>query len=151
MPWRYAFIHFIASLFLGSFLVVLIAAAAINIAQGTLYFDGIGLLGLFTLLYSFILSIPGIGHLNLYYSRQVDQMDFDLFWVKFRLRYLLTTSLYVLSTSLLVFLLVGRDYPNFQWVHIVYSLVMIGTVVGTYAAVGWYILKKLKGRLRAAR
>ena len=151
MPWRYALLHFAASLVLGSLLVVVLSFTAVNIAQGTLHFDGLGLLGLLTLLYSFLLSIPGIGHLNLFYSRKVDQMDFDLFWPQFHRRYLLTTILYILLTTLFAFVLVGFNYPNFTWTHIFLSLFTIGIIIGTYAVVGWYIIFKLKERLRGAQ
>lgn len=151
MPWRYALLHFAASLILGSFLVVLLSFSAVNIAQGTLHFDGIGLLGFLAFLYSFLLSIPGIGYLNLFYSRKVDQMNFDLFWPQFRRRYLLTAILYILLTTFLAFVLVGFNYPNFTWTHILLSLFTIGIIISTYAAVGWYVLSKLKERLRAAQ
>lgn len=151
MPWRYALLHFAASLVLGSLLVVVLSFTAVNIAQGTLHFDGLGILVFLAFLYSFLLSIPGIGHLNLFYSRKVDQMDFDLFWPQFRHRYLLTTILYILFTTLLAFVLVGFNYPDFTWAHIFLSLFTIGVIIGTYAAVGWYVLSKLKERLRAAQ
>ena len=150
MPWRYAFIHFFGSLIIGSVVMTFLSFVLINVYQQTLHFDGLGLVFLFSMLYSFFLSIPGVGHLNLYYSRNFEAGDFDRFWGQFKRRYLLTLLVHVVGLLVLILTVFGFSYPAFTLTNALTVLPWILMMIFSYGLTGWLILRSLKDKLRSA-
>ena len=150
MPWRYAFLHFFGSLILGSVVMTFLSFVLINVYQQTLHFDGLGLVFLFSMLYSFFLSIPGVGHLNLYYSRNFEAGDFDRFWGQFKRRYLLTLLVHVVGLLVLILTVFGFSYPAFTLTNALTVLPWILMMIFSYGLTGWLILRSLKDKLRSA-
>ena len=150
MPWRYAFIHFFGSLIMGSVVMTFLSFVLINVYQQTLHFDGLGLVFLFSMLYSFFLSIPGVGHLNLYYSRNFEAGDFDRFWDQFKRRYLLTLLVHVVGLLVLILTVFGFSYPAFTLTNALTVLPWILMMIFSYGLTGWLILRSLKDKLRLA-
>ena len=150
MPWRYAFIHFFGSLIIGSVVMTFLSFVLINVYQQTLHFDGLGLVFLFSMLYSFFLSIPGVGHLNLYYSRNFEAGDFDRFWDQFKRRYLLTLLVHVVGLLVLILTVFGFSYPAFTLTNALTVLPWILMMIFSYGLTGWLILRSLKDKLRSA-
>jgi len=150
MPWRYAFIHFFGSLIIGSVVMTFLSFVLINVYQQTLHFDGLGLVFLFSMLYSFFLSIPGVGHLNLYYSRNFEAGDFDRFWGQFKRRYLVLLIAYIVGLLVIILAIFGFSYPAFSLTNALMVLPWILMMIFSYGLTGWLILRSLKDKLRSA-
>jgi len=150
MPWRYAFLHFFGSLILGSVVMTFLSFVLINVYQQTLHFDGLGLVFLFSMLYSFFLSIPGVGHLNLYYSRNFQSENFEVFWNQFKRRYLLTLLVHVVGLLVLILAIFGFSYPAFTLTNALMVLPWILMMIFSYGLGGWLIIRALKEKLRKA-
>jgi|GEM_PF-5728894 len=150
MPWRYAFIHFFGSLIIGSVVMTFLSFVLINVYQQTLHFDGLGLVFLFSMLYSFFLSIPGVGHLNLYYSRNFEAGDFDRFWDQFKRRYLVLLIAYIVGLLVIILAIFGFSYPAFSLTNALMVLPWILMMIFSYGLTGWLILRSLKDKLRSA-
>lgn len=150
MPWRYAFIHFFGSLIMGSVVMTFLSFVLINVYQQTLHFDGLGLVFLFSMLYSFFLSIPGVGHLNLYYSRNFEAGDFDRFWGQFKRRYLVLLIAYIVGLLVIILAIFGFSYPAFSLTNALMVLPWILMMIFSYGLTGWLILRSLKDKLRSA-
>ena len=150
MPWRYAFIHFFGSLIMGSVVMTFLSFVLINVYQQTLHFDGLGLVFLFSMLYSFFLSIPGVGHLNLYYSRNFEAGDFDRFWDQFKRRYLVLLIAYIVGLLVIILAIFGFSYPAFSLTNALMVLPWILMMIFSYGLTGWLILRSLKDKLRSA-
>ena len=150
MPWRYAFIHFFGSLIMGSVVMTFLSFVLINVYQQTLHFDGLGLVFLFSMLYSFFLSIPGVGHLNLYYSRNFEAGDFDRFWDQFKRRYLVLLIAYIVGLLVIILAIFGFSYPPFSLTNALMVLPWVLMMIFSYGLTGWLILRSLKDKLRLA-
>ena len=150
MPWRYAFLHYFGSLILGSVVMTFLSFVLINVYQRTLHFDGLGLVFLLSMLYSFFLSIPGVGHLNLYYSRNFEAENFDVFWNQFKRRYLLLLLAYIIGLLLLILTIFGFSYPAFTPTNALTVLPWVLMMTFSYGLTGWLILRALKEKLRLA-
>ena len=147
MPWRYAFIHFFGSLVFGSCLMTFLSFAVVNIYQGTFHYDGILLVFLLSNLYAFFLSIPGVGHLNLYWSRNFSLEEKDRFWGRFKRRYLLLVAFYIGGTTLVILGIFGFSYPAFSLMNAVKILPWTLIICVSYGSVGWLILSMLRSKL----
>lgn len=150
MPWRYAFLHFFGSLIFGSCLMTFLSFSVVNIYQGTFNFDGILLVFLLSNLYAFFLSIPGIGHLNLYWSNNFSLEDKDTFWDRFKGRYLLLVAFYIIGTTLVILGVFGFSNPSFSAVNAFKILPWTLIICLSYGSIGWIILRMLKRKLLSA-
>jgi len=150
MPWRYAFLHFFGGLILGSIVMTSLSFILINAIQGTLHVDGLGMVFLFSMLYSFFLSIPGVGHLNLYFSRHFQSENFDLFWDRFKRRYLHLLLSYSIGLLILILAIFGFSYPAFTITNALTVLPWVLMMIFSYGLTGWLILRALKEKLRSA-
>jgi len=150
MPWRYAFLHFFVSLILGSLVMTFLSFVLINFYQQTIHFDGFGFVFLLSMLYSFFLSIPGVGHLNLYYSRNFQSENFESFWGQFKRRYLLTLLIHLVRLLVLLLAVFGFSYPAFTLTNTLTVLPWILMMVFSYGLSGWLIIRALKDKLQKA-
>ncbi len=150
MPLRYAFLHFFGSLVLGSVGMTFLSFVLVNAYQQTLHFDGLGLVFLLSMLYSFFLGIPGVGYLNLYYSRNFQSENFEVFWSQFKRRYLFTLLVHVVGLLVLILAIFGFSYPAFTLTNALTVLPGILMMIFSYGLTGWLIIRALKEKLRKA-
>lgn len=121
--------------------------AVVNIYQGTFHYDGILVVFLLSSLYAFFLSIPGVGHLNLYWSRNFSLEEKDRFWDRFKRRYLLLVASYIIAITLVIVGIFGFSYPAFSVMNAVRILPWTLIICISYGSVGWLILSMLRSKL----
>ena len=135
---------------LGSVVMTFLSFVLINVYQQTLHFDGLGLVFFLSMLYSFFLSIPGVGHLNLYYSRNFQSENLEVFWNQFKRRYFNTSCPRGRTASTYSSCFFGFSYPAFTLTNALTVLPWILMIVFSYGLSGWLIILALKEKLRLA-
>ena len=101
MPAQYALLYYLGSTILGSFILSFLVLLGVNIPNGTLYFDGLGMVVLLSCLIAMIGSLPFHAWLNWVWYKRVATQPYEDFFKSFLRKY------WVGSTLCLVVLYVG--------------------------------------------
>ena len=79
MPAQYALVYYLGSTILGSFILSFLVLLGVNIPNGTLYFDGLGMVVLLSCLIAMIGSLPFHAWLNWVWYKRVATQPYEDF------------------------------------------------------------------------
>ena len=157
MPAQYALAYYLCSTILGSLLVSLSAFLYINIPNGTLYFDGLGMVLLVSFAAAMIGSLPFHAWLNWLWHRRVSSEQYQHFFKSFLRKYWLGSTFYIvfIYTAYLVYFIFqfqvnggnSNDFLNSRGLlnyRVVLPFIFIWL---SYAPLGWWIIRRLKGAM----
>ena len=152
MPAQFALIYYLGSAIFGSALCSVIIFLAVNIPNGTFYFDGLGMAFLISCAIAMISSLPFHGWLNWVWHKRVTGQPYQDFFQSFLRKYWVGSTIYLLLIYLLYiayFILEIRTNGGSPsgLVNYTAALPFLFIWLG-YVPLGWWIIKRLKGAMR---
>ncbi len=148
MPAQYALLYYLGSTILGSFILSFLVLLGVNIPNGTLYFDGLGMVVLLSCLIAMIGSLPFHAWLNWVWYKRVATQPYEDFFKSFLRKYWVgsTLCLAVLYVGYVVYFLFkirenGGKTSTFLSVMELLPFFILWT---SYVPLGWWIIRRLK-------
>ena len=152
MPTQYALAYYLGSTILGSFILSFLVLLGVNIPNGTLYFDGLGMVVLLSCLIAMIGSLPFHAWLNWVWYKKVGSQPYEDFFQSFLRKYWVGSSLCLLLVYYAWFLEILPTWA--QWGGVISGkllLIALGYYLLfwiSYVPLGWWIIKRLKGAMQ---
>ena len=148
MPAQYALVYYLGSTILGSFILSFLVLLGINIPNGTLYFDGLGMVVLLSCLIAMIGSLPFHAWLNWVWYKRVATQPYEDFFKSFLRKYWVGSTVYLLLVYLLYvayFILEIRSNGGSPGELLNYLVILpFLLILVAYVPLGWWIIKRLK-------
>jgi cobalamin synthase len=148
MPAQYALLYYLGSTILGSFILSFLVLLGVNIPNGTLCFDGLGMVVLLSCLIAMIGSLPFHAWLNWVWYKRVATQPYEDFFKSFLRKYWVgsTLCLVVLYVGYVVYFLFkirenGGKTSTFLSVMELLPFFILWT---SYVPLGWWIIRRLK-------
>ena len=152
MPSQYALVYYLGSTIFGSVILSLLVLLGVNIPNGTLYFDGLGMVLLISCAIAMIGSLPFHAWLNWVWFKRVFTQPYEDFFKSFLRKYWVgsTLCLVLLYVAYVVYVLFeirenGGKTRTFLSVMSVLPFFILWT---SYVPLGWWIIKRLKGAMQ---
>lgn len=148
MPAQYALVYYLGSTILGSFILSFLVLLGVNIPNGTLYFDGLGMVLLLSCLIAMIGSLPFHAWLNWVWYKRVATQPYEDFFKSFLRKYWVGSTVYLLLVYLLYvayFILEIRSNGGSPGELLNYLVILpFLLILVAYVPLGWWIIKRLK-------
>jgi|SRR5210317_127974 cobalamin synthase len=148
MPAQYALVYYLGSTILGSFILSFLVLLGVNIPNGTLYFDGLGMVVLLSCLIAMIGSLPFHAWLNWVWYKRVATQPYEDFFKSFLRKYWVGSTVYLLLVYLLYvayFILEIRSNGGSPGELLNYLVILpFLLILVAYVPLGWWIIKRLK-------
>mgnify|MGYP000622120680 CR=1 FL=1 len=148
MPAQYALTYYLGSTILGSFILSCLVLLGVNIPNGTLYFDGLGMVVLLSCLIAMIGSLPFHAWLNWVWYKRVATQPYEDFFKSFLRKYWVGSTVYLLLVYLLYvayFILEIRSNGGSPGELLNYLVILpFLLILVAYVPLGWWIIKRLK-------
>ncbi len=152
MPAQYALVYYLGSTILGSFILSFLVLLGVNIPNGTLYFDGLGMVVLLSCLIAMIGSLPFHAWLNWVWYKRVATQPYEDFFKSFLRKYWVGSTVYLLLVYLLYvayFILEIRSNGGSPGELLNYLVILpFLLILVAYVPLGWWIIKRLKGAMQ---
>ena len=152
MPAQYALVYYLGSTILGSFILSFLVLLGVNIPNGTLYFDGLGMVVLLSCLIAMIGSLPFHAWLNWVWYKRVATQPYEDFFQSFLRKYWVGSTVYLLLVYLLYvayFILEIRSNGGSPGELLNYLVILpFLLILVAYVPLGWWIIKRLKGAMQ---
>ena len=152
MPSQYALVYYLGSTIFGSVILSLLVLLGVNIPNGTLYFDGLGMVLLISCAIAMIGSLPFHAWLNWVWFKRVFTQPYEDFFKSFLRKYWVgsTLCLVLLYVAYVVYVLFeirenGGKTSTFLSVMAVLPFFILWT---SYVPLGLWIIKRLKGAMQ---
>ena len=148
MPAQYALVYYLGSTILGSFILSFLVLLGVNIPNGTLYFDGLGMVVLLSCLIAMIGSLPFHAWLNWVWYKRVATQPYEDFFKSFLRKYWVGSTVYLLLVYLLYvayFILEIRSNGGSPGELLNYLVILpFLLILVAYVPLGWWIIRRLK-------
>lgn len=152
MPSQYALVYYLGSTILGSFILSFLVLLGVNIPNGTLYFDGLGMVLLMSCVIAMIGSLPFHAWLNWVWYKRVSTEPYEDFFKSFLRKYWVgsTLCLVLLYIAYVVYFFLeirenGGKTSTFLSVMAIVPYFILWT---SYVPLGWWIIRRLKGAMQ---